>query len=85
MTIKPIRTDADLRAVFHRLEGLFQADEGTPEADERDVLVTLIEAYENQHYAHAGLCRHPLDAALSAEQSAQRLIARVRASQAPQA
>jgi hypothetical protein len=37
------------------------------------------------HYAHAGLCRHPLDAALSAEQSAQRLIARVRASQAPQA
>lgn len=27
MTIKPIRTDADLRAVFHRLEGIFQADE----------------------------------------------------------
>ena len=51
MTIKPIRTDADLRAAFHRLEGIFQADEGTPEADERDVLVTLIEAYENQHYA----------------------------------
>jgi len=51
MTIKPIRTDADLRAVFHRLEGIFQADEGTPEADERDVLVTLIEAYENKHYA----------------------------------
>ena len=40
MTIQPIRTDAELRAVFHRLEGIFQADEGTPEADERDVLVT---------------------------------------------
>ena len=39
------------QAAFHRLEGIFQADEGTPEADERDVLVTLIEAYENQHYA----------------------------------
>jgi HTH-type transcriptional regulator/antitoxin HigA len=51
MTIKPIRTDADLRAVFRRLEGIYQADEGTPEADERDVLVTLIEAYENRHYA----------------------------------
>jgi HTH-type transcriptional regulator/antitoxin HigA len=50
MTIKPIRTAEDLRATFHRLEGIFQADEGTPEADERDVLVTLIEAYENQHY-----------------------------------
>ena len=24
--------------------------EGTPQADERDVLVTLIEAYENKHY-----------------------------------
>ncbi|MDP1650175.1 MAG: transcriptional regulator [Rubrivivax sp.] len=51
MTIKPIRTDDDLRAAFRHLEGLYQADEGTPEADERDVLVTLIEAYENKHYA----------------------------------
>ena len=51
MTIKPIRTDDDLRAAFLRLEGIYQADEGTAQADERDVLVTLIEAYENQHYA----------------------------------
>src|SRR5450755_4145809 len=51
MPIKPIRTDEDLRAVFRRLAGIYQADEGTPEADERDVLVTLIEAYENRHYA----------------------------------
>lgn len=50
MTIKPIRTDHDLQAAFHHLEGIYQADEGTPEADERDVLVTLIEAYENKHY-----------------------------------
>ena len=51
MTIKPIRSDDDLRAVFRRLESIYQADEGTPEADEREVLVTLIEAYENKHYA----------------------------------
>jgi HTH-type transcriptional regulator/antitoxin HigA len=51
MTIKPIRTDGDLRAAFRHLEGIFQADEGTPAADERDVLVTLIEAYENKHHA----------------------------------
>ena len=51
MTIKPIRNDDDLRAVFRRLEVVFQAQEQTPEADERDVLVTLIEAYENKHYA----------------------------------
>jgi HTH-type transcriptional regulator / antitoxin HigA len=51
MTIKPIRTDADLRATFKRLERIYQADEGTAAADERDVLVTLIEAYENKHHA----------------------------------
>jgi HTH-type transcriptional regulator/antitoxin HigA len=50
MTIKPIRNDDDLGAAFRHLEGIYQAAEGTPEADERDVLVTLIEAYENKHY-----------------------------------
>ena len=50
MTIRPIRNDEDLRRVFRRLEKVFQAEEGTLQADERDVLVTLIEAYENKHY-----------------------------------
>ena len=51
MIIKPIRTDEDLHATFRRLEGIYRADEGTHAADERDVLVTLIEAYENKRYA----------------------------------
>lgn len=51
MTIKPIRTEADLHAAFRQLEPIFQAAEDTPEGDERDVLVTLIEAYENRHHA----------------------------------
>ena len=46
MNIKPIRSDDDLRAAFKQLELVFQAREGTPEADEMEVLVTLIEAYE---------------------------------------
>ena len=50
MTIKPIRNDEDLKRAFRRLEVIFQAAEGTAQADERDVLVTLIEAYENKHY-----------------------------------
>ena len=50
MTIRPIRTDEDLQRAFRRLEKIFQAGEGTPQADERDVLVTLIEAYENRRY-----------------------------------
>ena len=50
MNIKPIRNDDDLRAAFQRLELIYQAQEGTPEADEMDILVTLIEAYENKHF-----------------------------------
>lgn len=50
MTIKPIRNDEDLQAAFRRLEAIFQAEAGTPEADEMEVWVALIEAYENKHY-----------------------------------
>ena len=50
MTIKPIRNDDDLKKVFRRLEKIFQAEEGSAQADEREVLVTLVEAYENKRY-----------------------------------
>ena len=50
MIIRPIRNDDDLRAVFRRLDVIFQSAEDTPEADERDVLVTLVEAYEARHH-----------------------------------
>jgi HTH-type transcriptional regulator/antitoxin HigA len=50
MNIKPIRSDKDLQEAFHHLEGIFQAKKDTPEADEMEILVTLIEAYENQNY-----------------------------------
>ncbi len=50
MNIKPIRSDDDLHEAFKRLELVFQAPDGTPEADEMEILVTLIEAYEQKHY-----------------------------------
>ena len=50
MNIKPIRNDDDLRAAFKRLEHVYQAKEGTPAADEMEILVTLIEAYEHKHF-----------------------------------
>ena len=50
MTIKPIRNDDDLGAAFKQLELVFQAPAGSEQADERDVLVTLIEVYEQKHY-----------------------------------
>lgn len=34
-------------------------------------LPATAELYENIHYAHSGLCRSPLDAALNAEQAAK--------------
>jgi len=48
MSIKPIRNDDDLQRAFKQLEKIFQAEDGTSQADERDVLVTLIEAYIGQ-------------------------------------
>ena len=50
MTMRPIRNDEDLQVAFRRLKAVYHADEQTPEADECDVLVTLVEAYENRHY-----------------------------------
>lgn len=50
MNIKPIRNDQDLKQAFKQLESVFQALEGTTQADSREILVTLIEVYENEHY-----------------------------------
>lgn len=50
MTIKPIKNDDDLTNAFLALEKVFQAENGTKEADERDVLLALIEHYEAKHY-----------------------------------
>ena len=49
-TIRPIKTEADYDAALARAGALMDAEEGTAEADELDVLATLIEAYEDKHY-----------------------------------
>ncbi len=50
MDIKPIRTEADYRATLKEIEGLMHAEFGTSEGDKLDVLVTLVEAWEREHY-----------------------------------
>ncbi|MGP5324388.1 MULTISPECIES: helix-turn-helix domain-containing protein [unclassified Halomonas] len=50
MNIQPIHNDADLDRAFARLEELWAAETGTPEADEIEVLSILIEKYEDKHY-----------------------------------
>jgi len=48
--IRPIRTKRDHEAALKEVERLWGAKAGTPEGDRLDVLATLIEAYEAEHY-----------------------------------
>lgn len=50
MTIKPIKTKKDYQAAMKRLEAIFDAQPGTPEGDELEVLGLLIDKYEQEHY-----------------------------------
>lgn len=52
MNIRPIHTKADYRTVLKKVSALVDADpkRGTPQADELEVLGTLVQAYEAQHY-----------------------------------
>lgn len=51
MIIKPIHSEADHAAALDRIEALMDAEPGTPEGDELDILATLVEVYEQRHYA----------------------------------
>ena len=50
MDIKPIRTEADYEAALEEIERLWGAAYGSPEGDKLDILVTLVEAYEEKHH-----------------------------------
>jgi len=46
MNVRPIRTPSDHANALRRIEGIFDAAPGTSEADELDVLTTLVSVYE---------------------------------------
>ena len=48
--VRPIQTEADYEVARSRLREVFQAEMGTPEGDERDLLFDEIERYERVHY-----------------------------------
>ena len=48
--LKPIRTKADYEAALVIIERLWGARAGTPQGDRLDILATLVDAYENEHY-----------------------------------
>ena len=50
MTIKPIKTERDYRKALKEIENLWDAKPNTSMGDRLDVLVTLVEAYEQKRY-----------------------------------
>jgi len=50
MDIKPIRNDADYRATLSEIEGLMVASAGSAGGERLDVLVTLVQAWEHDHF-----------------------------------
>ena len=48
-TVKPIRTEKEYETALARIDELMDAEFGSPEGDELDVLVDLVELYESKH------------------------------------
>ncbi len=48
--LKPIRNEKDFERALAEVEVLWGARAGTPKGDRLDILATLIEAYEAEHY-----------------------------------
>ena len=53
MTIRPIRNENDYDEGLAEIDRLMGVDPGTPESDRLEVLVTLVERYESEHWAIA--------------------------------
>lgn len=50
MEIRPIKTEQDYHSAIKRIEELWGAKKDTPQGDELDLLVTLVESYELKYY-----------------------------------
>lgn len=50
MNIRLIKTQADYHMALERLNDVFDAETGTPESDEADLLSLLVDEYEKKHF-----------------------------------
>ena len=50
MDIQPIKTEQDYDLALSTIEELWEAKEGTDEGDRLDILITLVDAYEQVHH-----------------------------------
>jgi HTH-type transcriptional regulator/antitoxin HigA len=48
--LRPLRSERDYEAALREIDRLFRAKPGTAACDRMEVLVTLVEKYEEQHY-----------------------------------
>jgi len=60
MNWKVLKTEKDYTNATNRLIDIFHATEGTPEADELELLIVLVKDYDDKHYVLPQLS--PLDA-----------------------
>jgi len=51
MKLKPIKSDRELNRALKRIGELWGTKAGTPKGDELDVLMLLVEKYEEENYA----------------------------------
>ncbi len=50
MEVHPLKTLSDYEQALTEIERLWGAEPNTPEGDKLDVLLTLVESYEEKHY-----------------------------------
>ena len=50
MTLRPIRNEEEYETALAEIDAIWDAEDGTPDADRLDLLVLLVEAYEAEHY-----------------------------------
>lgn len=50
MDIRPVKTKRDYERALRRIETIIDADLGTDEGDELEVLATLVNVYEEKHF-----------------------------------
>jgi HTH-type transcriptional regulator/antitoxin HigA len=49
MEICPIRNEVDYEVAIAEIERLWDVDPGTEDGDKLDILVALVQKYENEH------------------------------------
>ena len=50
MNIRPVKTERDYDIALARIDDLWGAEQGTPDGDELDILLTLVHVYEQENH-----------------------------------